>query len=125
MKNIWTLAFLLAQGCFADDTFCRKLYNDIINALDPQLTELCATNFDGHFAYKFFLRDDKGFHNMMLVASETDFHLYMEGDENPFQCDKASVIQKTQSPEEIARILFIPRRDCSPMFKNSIGIKWN
>ena len=123
MKLYPTIFFLLIANCPANDKFCQELYDDIIGALDPQLTELCATNFKGYYAYKFFLRDNRGFHNMVLVFSEKDSHLYMEGDENPFVCDKGTAMQKTQSPEEITRTIFIPRKDCSPMFKKSIGIK--
>ena len=119
------LLFIILTACIvcnANDKVCYSLYNDFMDALEPQVTEICRVG-ENIFSYRFYVKDeDTGYTNMDLVFWETGSHLYIEGDFNPFVCDKETAIYRTQKPEEIARILFIPRTDCTPQFKESIGI---
>lgn len=93
--------------------------------LEPQLTELCQTEIPGYYSYKFYIKDpESGYVNMDLVFTDSTSHLYIAGDENPFSCAKEKTTYKTQAPEEILRILFIPRKDCTRKFKESIGVQF-
>ena len=123
MRKIYTAILFFVTSALADDAFCQSLYEDLMDALEIQLTALCETQTSDVFSFRFHLRDQDGFHNMALVFSNRSYHLYMEGEDNPYKCDNSKAIYRTQKPEEIARILFIPREDCSEAFKKSIGIE--
>lgn len=121
MKKIILFTLLLNMYSLADT--CLDLYNSFKNALDPQLTELCATDVPGYFGYKFYLRGEgEGYINAMLVTGEDITYLFLEGDKNPFNC-KSVLIQTTETPEAILKKLFIPRlKNCEPGFKEKVGL---
>ena len=98
--------------CYADNSNCQALYNDFMETLEIQLTELCETTTEGFYSYRFYLRDQDGYQNMRLVFGPLFRHLYIEGEENPFVCDKDKIAYRTQKPEEIVEILFSLRDDC-------------
>ncbi len=111
-----------ALACHAADD-CQEMYDGFKSGLDVQLTSLCETTVEGVYSFRFFLEDAKGFHDMNLVFNDEHFHLYIETDENPYVCDEETALYRTQTPEEILKILFIPaRKYCSRKFRRSIGI---
>ena len=122
MRRLIAILLLLTGIAFADDAACRQLYDDFMSALEPQITELCMTSVNGVFSYKFYLKDSEGYHNMDLVFGSSFSYLYMDGDNNPFTCDKNKVSHETQKPEDIVKTIFLPKSDCSDEFKKSIGI---
>ena len=48
---------------------------------------------------------------MRLVFGPLFRHLYIEGEEIPFTCDRGKIAYRTQKPEEIVEILFSLRED--------------
>lgn len=121
MRSFLTILFF-ALACHAADD-CQEMYDGFKNSLDVQLTCLCETTVDGVYSFRFFLEDDKGFHDMNLVFTEEHYHLYIESEENPYVCDKDKAMYKTQTPEEILKILFIPAsKHCSREFRQSVGL---
>ena len=121
MRSFLTILFF-ALACHAADD-CQEMYDGFKSGLDVQLTSLCETTVEGVYSFRFFLEDAKGFHDMNLVFNDEHFHLYIETDENPYVCDEETALYRTQTPEEILKILFIPaRKYCSRKFRRSIGI---
>ena len=121
MRSFLTILFF-AFACHAADD-CQEMYDGFKSGLDVQLTSLCETTVEGVYSFRFFLEDAKGFHDMNLVFNDEHFHLYIETDENPYVCDEETALYRTQTPEEILKILFIPaRKYCSRKFRKSIGI---
>ena len=121
MRLLLTI-LVLAFVCHASDD-CQEMYDGFKKVLDAQLTCLCETTTDGVYSFRFFLEDAEGFHDMNLVFNDEHYHLYMESDENPYECDKEKSMYKTQTPEEILKILFIPAgKFCSRTFRRSIGL---
>lgn len=121
MRFFLAILFFALACHGADD--CQEMYDGFKSGLDVQLTSLCETTEEGVYSFRFFLEDDKGFHDMNLVFTEEHFHLYIETDENPYVCDEETALYRTQTPEEILKMLFIPaRKYCSREFRKSIGI---
>lgn len=121
MRSFLTILFF-ALACHAADD-CQEMYDGFKSGLDVQLTSLCETTEEGVYSFRFFLEDDKGFHDMNLVFTDEHFHLYMKPEENPYECDKDKAMYKTQTPEEILKILFIPAsKHCSREFRQSVGL---
>lgn len=124
MRKYFFILFLVS-ACFGNDRDCKKLYDNFFMVLEPQLTELCKTDIPGYYSYKFYIKDkDTGYVNMDLVFTDSTSHLYIAGDVNPFNCLEERAVYKTQDPKDILKILFIPRKDCTRKFKESIGIEF-
>jgi hypothetical protein len=123
MKKILFIILFSCGICLADDDLCKSLYDDFMKTLEPQMTELCVTTMDGVFSYKFYLKDNDGYHNFDLVFSSMFSYLFVEGDNNPFECDSTKISHTTQKPEEIVKTIFLPKADCSDEFKKSIGVE--
>ena len=123
MKKILSIILFSICICSADDEFCKSLYDDFMKTLEPQMTELCVTTMDGVFSYKFYLRDNDGYHSFDLVFGSMFSYLFVEGDKNPFECDSSKISYTTQKPEEIVKTIFLPKSDCSDEFKKSIGVE--
>ena len=125
MRKILMILVLVAL-CHGEPDGCQELYNGFKRALDvleDQITCLCETTVDGVYSFRFFLKDDNGIRDMNLVFDEERFHLYTDSEENPYECDKDKAMYRSQTPEEILKILFIPRRKyCSRKFRRSIGL---
>ena len=108
--------------CHAADD-CQEMYDEFKSMLDVQLTSLCETVVAGEYSFRFYLEDEKGFHNMNLVFNDEHYHLYTDAEENPYECIKEEAMYKTQTPEEILKILFIPAgKYCSREFQKFIGL---
>lgn len=107
MKKIVLVLLFCIMTAYAT---CDEMYEQFKSRLDIQLTALCKTQVDGVFGYKFYIRDENiGFIDAMLVFDENDFYLYFKGiDDNPFKCTE-DVIYRTEKPEEILKIIFMPR----------------
>lgn len=104
---------------FADD-HCQDLYDTFMDVLDIQTTELCETQYPNVVAYKFYINDGENYINMMLVFIGDSYHMFVEGDKNPFVCSDKT-IYNTERPEEIVKTLLIPQK-CSEEFKAKIGM---
>lgn len=115
--------FLLTAHMSAYADTCMDMYNSFKLHIEPQLTELCDTQFSGYHAFKFYLSDEReGYANVTLVFTEDDSHLYLDSDDIPFKCTDNKV-QKMQTAEEILKILFIPQLDnCEAGFKEKVNI---
>lgn len=122
IKVLFIILFLFCAS-MADDGTCKSLYNDFMKTLEPQMTELCVTTMDGVYSYRFYVRDNTRYYNLTLVFSSMFSYLFVEGDNNPFECDSMKISYTTQKPEEIIKMIFLPKVDCSDEFKKSIGIE--
>lgn len=116
---------LFVSACFGNDLNCKELYDNFFMVLEPQMTELCKTDIPGYYSYKFYIKDvEYGYINMNLVFTDSTSYLYIADDDNPFSCLKDNSVHKTENPKDILKILFIPKKDCTKKFKESIGIEF-
>lgn len=107
MKKIILVLLFYVMSAYAT---CDEMYEQFKSVLDIQLTALCKTQVEGVLGYRFYIRDENsGFIDAMLVFDKNSFYLYFDGvDNNPYKCTD-QVIYRTEKPEEILKIVFMPR----------------